>query len=136
MDGGKAMVITAGMETEPHARPAVPHRATRELVLARNVVMREALGGRTWRGALDNPGAGPVLGVSVLIRFHDRDGRTVGAPLRAGTPWLAAGGRLHLQARLPPAAIGLRLQSLRWTRDGRRVAAGSGHPVAFGASAG
>lgn len=103
-----------------------------DLVLGRNEVMQEALGGRTWFGALANAGPDSLVDVAVHIRFHDRDGRPVGTPLGAHAAGLAPGAVLHLQARLPAGATGLRIHALRWTGGGRRVESGPAAPLAFG----
>ena len=104
--------------------------------LTRNEAVTEALGGRTWLGALSNLTGGPRADVAVRIRFLDHEGRPVGTPLGARAAHLGPGGRLHLQARLPAAATGLRIEALRWTRDGRTVQFGPGAPLVFGAAHG
>lgn len=111
------------------------HAADRrnEVVLSRNEVTQESLGGRTWFGALSNAGDGALADVSVHIRFHDRDGRPVGTPVSARAARLEPGAILHLQARLPAEAAGLSIQTLRWTGGGRLVALGPSAPLAFGA---
>jgi hypothetical protein len=111
------------------------HAADRrnDVVLSRNEVMQEALGGRTWFGALANAGDGALADVSVQIRFHDRDGRPVGTPLSARAARLDAGAVLHLQARLPAEAAGLRIHALRWTGAGRLAEFGPSAPLPFGA---
>ena len=53
-------------------------------------------------------------------------------PLSARAARLEPGAGLHLQARLPAAAAGLRIEALRWTRDGRTVEFGPGAPLVFG----
>ena len=110
------------------------HAADRrdDLVLSRNEVTQEALGGRTWFGGLANAGDGVLADVSVHIRFHDRAGRPVGTPLGARAARLEPGAVLHLQARLPAEAAGLSLHALRWTGGGRLVALGPSEPLAFG----
>jgi len=89
--------------------------------LTRNEVLRETLGGRTWLGAVTNPGDRACVGVSVRLRFLDGAGRAIGAPVSARTDWLEPGAGLHLQARLPPGATALEIVSLRWTAGGRAV---------------
>ncbi len=89
--------------------------------LTRNEVLHETLGGRTWLGALTNPGGAVCADVAVRLRFVDRAGRAVGAPVSARTAWLEPGAGLHLQARMPAAAAALELLSLRWTANGRSV---------------
>ncbi|WP_259551562.1 hypothetical protein [[Roseibacterium] beibuensis] len=103
------------------------------LRLTRNAVMREALGGRTWSGAVTNRTGRGLVDVIVLVRILDGEGRPVGAPAIARASWFPPGIDLHLQARLPPAATGLRLSLLRWTVDGRTVETGPGDPRPFGA---
>jgi len=102
------------------------------IILTRNEVMREALGGRTWRGALVNATGRPYDEVMVRIHFHDREGRSVGSPVTARAARLGPGAALHMQARLPAAAAGMRVHSLRWTVGGEVVAPGPFGPWAFG----
>lgn len=85
-----------------------------EVGLVRGQLLREPLGGRTWRAALANRTAGLCLEVAVEIRFLDRAGSTVGG-LRRRAARLPPGSELELQSRLPPAATEVRLHSLRWT---------------------
>ena len=153
MQGGKAMANTAEMARggSPRRWWVVPvgtvaalaavggpiwafHAADRrhDVVLSRNEVTREALGGRTWFGAVANVGGDALADVSVRIRFHDRDGRAVGTPLSAQAARLEPGAVLHLQARLPAEAAGLSLHALRWTGGGRLVALGPSAPLPFG----
>lgn len=107
--------------------------ARNDVVLTRNEVVEEALGGRTWYGALTNVAGRPRTGVTVRILFHDRHGRPVGTPLSARALRLEPGEGLHLQARLPAGATGLRLQALRWSSGGRTAGFGPGRLLAFGA---
>lgn len=153
MDGGKAMANTVQITGAHGLRPwwVVPagtvaalvaiggplyalHAADRrdDVVLIRNEVMEEALGGRTWFGGLANLTDSAFADVTVHIRFHDREGRAVGTPLSARAGRLDPGAALHLQARLPAGATGLRVHALRWTRGGRTVERGPGAPLAFG----
>ncbi|HEY0600497.1 FxLYD domain-containing protein [Brevundimonas sp.] len=89
-----------------------------KVVLTRNEAIGEPLGGRTWRGGLANATDRALTDVSVQIRFHDRAGRPVGAPVSARAARLGPGARLDLQARLPAAAAGLQIWALRWTGEG------------------
>jgi hypothetical protein len=102
-----------------------------EVVLTRSQLVREPLGGRTWRGALTNLGDRLHADVAVDIRFIDRNGRAVGG-LGGRVARLAPGAGLELQSRLPTGATGLRIQSLRWTADGGRVELGPYEPLGFG----
>lgn len=134
MDGVKAMAIAAQIDGAWRTGPAPAVWAASgpdDLRLAGHAVIRETLGGRTWRGALVNPGDGPCIDVMVRIRFHDRDARPVGSPLTARARWLAPGAALHLQSRLPDAAVGLRIESLRWVGGGRAVRVAAGPLLAF-----
>lgn len=134
MDGVKAMAIAAQIDGPWRGEPAPASGAVAgpdDLRLAGHVVVRETLGGRTWRGAVINPGGRPCLEVEVRIRFHDRHGRAVGSPLTAHARWLEPGAALHLQSRLPDAALGLRIESLRWVGGGRSVRLGPGPSLAF-----
>lgn len=102
------------------------------IVLTRNAVVEEPLGGRTWRGVLANVTEAPCTDVAVRIRFHDRAGRPVGAPVSARAGRLAPGAGLDLQARLPAEAVGLQVLALRWTVAGRTVALGPDERWPFG----
>lgn len=90
------------------------------VTLTRSQLVEEPLGGRTWRGALTNLGDRLYTGLTVEIRFVDRDGRAAGG-LSGRAGQLAPGAELALQSRLPAGATGLRIQSLRWTADGERT---------------
>lgn len=103
-----------------------------DMALTRNEVMQEALGGRTWLGALTNLAGDARTGVSVHIRFHDRQGRPVGTPLSARAARLEPDEGLHLQARLPAEAAGLSIHALRWSAGDRTAEFGPGPPLAFG----
>jgi len=103
-----------------------------DLRLTRNVVTREALGGRTWTGAVTNLTGRVLVDVIVHIRFLDRQARSVGAVAIARASWVAPGTALHLQARLPPGATGLRVYLLRWSAGGRTIEIGPGDPRPFG----
>ncbi|HYC99166.1 hypothetical protein [Brevundimonas sp.] len=94
-----------------------------DVVLTRSELVREPLGGRTWRGALTNRADGPCIDVAVEIRFLDRNGRAAGG-LGGRAERLAPGGQLYLQSRLPAGAIRLRIQALRWVVEGERVQLG------------
>lgn len=134
MDGVKAMAIAVqidGVWPRGAAHVAGSVRGPDDLRLAAHGVIPETLGGRTWRGALVNPGGRPCVDVLVRIRFHDRDGRPVGSPLVARARWLEPGAVLHLQSRLPEAAVGLRIESLRWVGGGRAARLEPGPPLAF-----
>lgn len=96
---------------------AAPALARDDIVLIRSQLIREPLGGRTWRGALTNPGDRLYAGVAIEIRFLDRNGRPVGG-LGGRADRLAPGGLLELQSRAPAGAVSLRIESLRWTVDG------------------
>ena len=140
-DGGRwwiapagAIVALAGIGGPVLALAAVDDRDG--IGLTRNEAVTEALGGRTWLGALTNLTGGPLADVTVRIRFLDREGRPVGTPLSARAARVEPGAGLHLQARLPAAAAGLRIEVLRWTRDGRTVEFGPGAPLVFGAAHG
>ncbi|HYD26995.1 hypothetical protein [Brevundimonas sp.] len=102
------------------------------ILLTRNEAIREPLGGRTWRGVLTNAADALYLDVAVRLRFHDREGRPVGAPVSARAGRLDPGAGLDLQARLPAGAVGLQVRALRWTVAGRTVETGPGDRSAFG----
>jgi len=93
------------------------------LALSRDQLVREPLGGRTWRGTLTCRGDGLCTAVAVEIRFLDRNGRVMGG-FSGRVERLAPGGGLELQSRLPAGATGLQIQSLRWTTGGEQVERG------------
>ncbi len=135
-DGGKAMANAAEMtdwRRGPVLGPSASCRGQTGPVLTRNEVLRETLGGRTWLGAVTNRGERACTGLQVRIRFLDRTGTAVGAPVSARTDWLEPGAALHLQARLPPEAAGLEIVSLRWTAAGRTVELAPAGPRPLGA---
>lgn len=83
-----------------------------DVVLSRSEVTPTAAGAR-WRGALANRAPDRLRDVAVEVRFLDRGGRMLGeTTARAAT--LAAGGRLELDAALPPGAVQLQVYALRW----------------------
>ena len=136
MEAGKAMANTAEIAAGPRVRPGPSGAigAIRRLdgvVLARSVVMHETLGGRTWVGVLANIAEVPCVEAAVRIRFLDREDRPVGAPVSARAARLAPGAAIHLRARLPATASGLRIESLRWTVGGRTIEPGPFAPQAF-----
>jgi hypothetical protein len=83
-----------------------------DVVLSRSEVTQTA-GGALWRGVLDNRAHDRLRDVSVEIRFLARDGRLLGEAT-GRTSALAAGGRLELEAALPPGAVQLQVYALRW----------------------
>lgn len=97
------------------------------VVLTRSQLVREPLGGRTWRGALTNRTDRLCTDVAVEIRFLDRSGRAVGG-LGGRAERLAPGAGLDLQSRAPAGTTGLRIQVLRWTADGEGVERGPHEP--------
>jgi hypothetical protein len=132
MDEGKAMANAALIEDERRGSRQPFAVESADLALTRNEVMHEALGGRTWIGALTNVTGRLCADVAVHIRFHDSRRRPVGSPVSAQAAWLAPGAGLHLQARLPMEATGLQIGVLRWTADGQGVEFGPCDPRAFG----
>ena len=133
MEGGKAMANPARITDDWQGGRAWLAADPTDLRLTRNVVMREALGGRTWVGAVTNLTGRVLVDVIVHIRFLDSDARPVGAAAIARASWVAPGTALHLQARLPAGATGLRVCLLRWSADGRTIEIGPGDPRPFGA---
>ncbi|MFN3931996.1 MAG: hypothetical protein ACK4JY_09640 [Brevundimonas sp.] len=89
------------------------------VALTRSQLVEEPLGGRTWRGALTNLGDRLYTGLTVEIRFVDRDGRAAGG-LSGRAERLAPGSGLELQSRLRAGAAGLRIGTLRWAAEGER----------------
>ena len=109
------------------ANNPVPAADDRGVDLVRGELLREPLGGRTWRGALANRTGGLCLQVAVEIRFLDGSGATVGGLVRRADR-LAPGSELDLQSRLPPEAAEARLHTLRWTRAGEPPGIEAGPP--------
>lgn len=133
MEGGKAMANPAPVINDRQGGREWIAGDPTDLRLTRNVVMREALGGQTWTGAVTNLTGRVLVDVIVHIRFLDREARPVGAAAIARASWVAPGTALHLQARLPAGATGLRVCLLRWSADGRIVEIGPCDPRPFGA---
>jgi hypothetical protein len=113
-------------------RPAIDAMDRCGILLIRNELIQEPLGGRTWRGVLTNATDTLFADVVACIRFHDRDGRAVGAPVSARARRLGSAAVLDLQARLPAEAVGLRVQALSWTVTGGSVELGPDTRLAFG----
>ena len=87
--------------------------ADENVVLTRNEVVREAAGGRTWRGAMTNVTDNVFRDVSVQILFVDADGQAIGTT-RGRADRLDPGQGLELAARLPADATGMQVYALRF----------------------
>ena len=126
-----AMAMANRAATTAASRAPGPVGGPDDLVLIRETLLREPLGGRTWRAALVNRGAALYAGVAIEIRFLDRTGAVVGRLVRRAER-LAPGSELDLQSRLPAGAAAARVHALRWSAGGRPVEAGPGPLRTYG----
>lgn len=96
------------------------------------VLVRNALSaGRMWRGAFINRTDGACRDVAVEIRFHDRNGATVGAA-EGRAARLEPGQTLELEAPAPAGAVGLQVRALRWRTGEASVELGPYGRLGFG----
>jgi hypothetical protein len=86
------------------------------LALARNDVVTDAAGQRTWAGSFVNTNSRTLRDVAVTVDLLDNENRTV-AKAEAEADALTYGMRLDLQAPLPPDAVRLRIYSVQWRMD-------------------
>lgn len=94
----------------------VVHQDDEILALARNEVVTDAAGERTWAGSFVNTNDRTLRDVAVTVDFLDSRDRTVGkAEAEAGE--LPFSKRLDLQAPLPRDAVRLRIYSVQWRVD-------------------
>lgn len=96
----------------------VVHQDDEILALARNEVVTEAGGQRTWVGSFVNTNDQTLTDVAVTVDFLDSQGRHVGK-VEAAADELPYGKRLELRSPLPPGAARLRIYSVQW-RMGRK----------------
>ena len=94
----------------------VVHQDDEILALARNEVVTDAAGQRTWAGSFVNTHERTLRDAAVTVDFLDSGNRTVGKA-RAEAAELAFSKRLDLQAPLPPEAVRLRIYSVQWSMD-------------------
>jgi hypothetical protein len=95
----------------------VVHQNDEILALARNEVVTDAAGQRSWAGSFVNTNDTTLRDVAVTVDFLDSENRTVGKA-EAEAAELPFGSRLELQSQLPPEAVRLRIYSVQW-RMGR-----------------
>jgi hypothetical protein len=95
----------------------VVHQNDEILALVRNDVVTDAAGQRTWSGTFVNTNDRTLRDVAVTVDLLDSQDRTV-AKAEGEAAELTYGGRLDLQAPLPPDAVRLRIYSVQW-RMGR-----------------
>lgn len=94
----------------------IVHQTDEILALARNEVLMDAAGQRTWVGSFVNTNDSTLRDVAVTVDFLDNRDLTVGkAEAEAGE--LPFGRQLDLQAQLPPDAVRLRIYSVQWRMD-------------------
>jgi hypothetical protein len=101
-----------------------------EIVLSQNQVIPQE-GGRVWRGAWWNHTDRPYSDVEVVVLFLDKEGRPVGQ-VNGGPSSLDPGEAIHMEARLPPGAVNIRMYQLRWGSADQKVVLGPFQPWAFG----
>ncbi len=101
----------------------VVHQDDEILALVRNDVVTNAASQRSWAGTFVNTNERTLRDVAVTVDLLDDQNRTV-AKAEAATGELPFGGRLELQAPLPPEAVRLRIYSVQWRMDGRGVLMG------------
>jgi len=94
----------------------VVHQNDEILALARNEVVTDAAGQRTWAGSFLNTNGRTLRDVAVTVDFLDGGDRTVGKT-EAEAAELTFGERLDLQAPLPSDAVRLRIYSVQWRMD-------------------
>ena len=94
----------------------VVHQNDEILALARNEVVTDAAGQRTWAGSFVNTNGRTLRDVAVTVDLLDSGDRTVGKA-EAEAAELPFGKRLELQAPLPPDAVRLRIYSVQWRMD-------------------
>ena len=94
----------------------VVHQDDEILALARNEVVTDAAGQRTWAGSFVNTNGRTLRDVAVTVDLLDSGDRTVGKA-EAEAAELTFGRRLDLQAPLPSDAVRLRIYSVQWRMD-------------------
>jgi hypothetical protein len=98
----------------------VVHQDDEILALARNEVIADTAGQRTWAGSFVNTNDQTLRDVAVTVDFLDGQNRPV-AKAEAEVANLPFNARLDLRAPLPPNAARLRIYSVQW-RMGRKAA--------------
>ena len=101
------------------------------IVLSRNQVIHQPSGTRLWRGTYWNHSDSLYTGLDVVLLFLDKDGKPVGQA-QGEAARLDPGEVFHLQAKLPPEAVQIRMYRLRWTSYGNSVELGPFPPWPFG----
>lgn len=94
----------------------VVHQNDEILALARNEVVTDAAGERSWAGSFVNTNARTLRDVAVTVDLLDNENRALGRA-EAETAELRFGERLDLRAPLPPDAVRLRIYSVQWRMD-------------------
>jgi hypothetical protein len=94
----------------------VVHQNDEILALARNEVVTDPAGQRTWAGSFVNTNSRTLRDVAVTVDLLDSGDRTVGKA-EAEAAELTFGERLELRAPLPPDAVRLRIYSVQWRMD-------------------
>jgi hypothetical protein len=101
----------------------VVHQDDEILALARNEVVTEAAGQRTWVGSFVNTNDKALRDVAVTVDFLDGQDRVVGK-VDAEAAELQYAMRLDLRAPLPSDAVRLRIYSVQWRMGSRGVLMG------------
>jgi hypothetical protein len=94
----------------------IVHQNDEILALARNDVVMDAAGQRTWAGSFVNTNSRTLRDVAVTVDLLDSENRTV-AKAEAEAAELTFGMRLDLEEPLPPDAVRLRIYSVQWRMD-------------------
>ena len=101
------------------------------IVLSQNKTVPQE-GGRLWRGTYWNRTNSTYANVEVVILFLDKEGRPV-SQINGGASTLDPGEVFHLEAKLPPEAVNMRLYQMRWGASGQtKTVLGPFQPWAFG----
>jgi hypothetical protein len=94
----------------------VVHQDDEILALARNEVVTNAAGQRSWAGSFVNTNGRTSRDVAVTVDLLDSQNRTVGKA-EAEALELTYGMGLDLQAPLPSDAVRMRIYSVQWRMD-------------------
>jgi len=94
----------------------VVHQDDEILALARNEVVTDAAGQRSWAGSFVNTNERRLRDVAVTVDLLDSQDHPVGKA-KAEAAELPFGRRLDLQAPLPTDAVRLRIYSVQWRMD-------------------
>ena len=91
------------------------------IALSRNEVV-QSTEGRQWKGTWWNHSDSLYTDLDAIVLFLDKDGRPVGLA-EGGAARLDPGEVFHMEGKLPPNAVEMRVYRLRWSREGGPLAA-------------